>query len=63
MDSLPDPIGDLLDLGGIAKTTKARSDLDKALETARGAYDFEHGRLKSAPANLLNSWTLASEGH
>jgi hypothetical protein len=51
VDSFPDPIGDLLDLAGISKTPETRSELDEALDIARGAYDFE--RQKQAPSDLF----------
>src|SRR5262245_12805667 len=51
MDSLPDPIGHLLDVGGIAKTAEARRRLEQALEIARGTYDFENQQ--QAPSDLF----------
>src|SRR5262245_58224606 len=51
MDSLPDPIGDLLGLGGIAKTAKALADRKQALELARGTYEYE--RRNQAPSYLF----------
>ena len=54
MDSLPDPIDDLLDLAGVAKTAETRSKLNQALERARAHYDYEHGRQKRAPSDLFD---------
>jgi hypothetical protein len=51
MDSLPDPIGDLLDLAGIAKAPEIRSKLEQTLEIARGAYGHKHQ--KQAPSDLF----------
>jgi hypothetical protein len=53
MDSLPDPIGDLLDLGGVAKTAETRSRLNQALEIARASYELERERQQRAPSELF----------
>jgi hypothetical protein len=53
MDSLPDPIGDLLDLGGVAKTAETRSQLNQALEIARASYELERERQQRAPSELF----------
>jgi len=52
MDNLPDPIDNLLDLvPGINKTPKTRSELNNALEIARGAYEYRHR--EQAPSDLF----------
>jgi len=53
MDNLPDPVGNLLDLAGITKTPETRSELNKALEIARGAYDSAHQEQAQAPSDLF----------
>src|SRR5262249_47836933 len=53
MDSVPDSIGELLDLARIAKTPETRSKLGQALEIARGAYEYERQCQERAPSDLF----------